>query len=61
MTGEDKVPSSFLLIFEYGKAHVASDAYDEETTECSKPQLDSTGPFPITAGDELVTGMSKPS
>jgi hypothetical protein len=53
MTGEDKVQCSFLGIFGHGKAYVASDAYDDETTECSKPQLDG-----IVAGNELVTGMS---
>jgi hypothetical protein len=57
MTGEDKVHCSFLGIFGHGKAYVASDAYDDETTECSKPQLDGNDPFPIRAGDELVTGM----
>lgn len=56
MTGEDKVHCSFLGIFGHGNAYVASDAYDEETTECSKPQLD--GNDPVMAGDELVTGMS---
>lgn len=52
MTGEDKVPFSFLGIFENGKAYVASDAYDDETTECSKPQLDGADLFPIMAGNE---------
>lgn len=56
MTGEDKVHCSFLGIFRHGKAYIASDAYDDETTECSKPQLD--GNDPVMAGDELVTGMS---
>lgn len=59
MTGEDKVQCSFLGIFGHGKAYVASDAYDDETTECSKPQLDGAGPFPIImAGNELVTATS---
>lgn len=58
MTGEDKVQCSFLGIFGHVKAYAASDAYDEETTECSKRQLDGTDPFPIMAGNELVPGTS---
>jgi hypothetical protein len=58
MTGEDKLQCSFLGIFRHGKAYAASDAYEEETTECSKRQLDGTDPFPIMAGIELVTAMS---
>jgi hypothetical protein len=57
MTGEDKVHCSFRGIFGHGKAYVASDAYDDETTEGSKPQLDGNDPFPTMAGEELVTGM----
>jgi hypothetical protein len=60
MTGEDIVASPFLGIFGNGKACVASEAYDDETTECST-QLEGTDPFPIMAGDELVSGISKPS
>jgi hypothetical protein len=58
MTGEDRVQCSFLGIFGHGKACAASDAYEEETTECSKRQLDGTDPLPIRAGNELVAAMS---
>lgn len=59
MTGEgtEALPSS--IFFGNGKAYAASEAYDDETTECSKTQLCGTDPFPIMTGDELVIGMSK--
>jgi len=42
-------------------AYVASEAYDDETIECSKPQLGGTDPSSTVAGGKLVVGITMPS
>jgi len=60
MTREGTEALPPFVSFNNGKAYVASEAYDDETIECSKPQLCGTDPSTV-AGGELVTGITKPS
>ena len=50
-----------MVFFNNGKAYVASEAYDDETIEYSKPQLGGTDPSSTVAGGELVVSITKPS
>jgi hypothetical protein len=61
MTGEGTEALPPLVSFNNGKAYVALEAYDDETIECSKPQLCGTDPSSTVAGGELVIGITKPS
>jgi hypothetical protein len=61
MTGEGTEALPSLIFFGNRKAYVASQAYDDETIECSKTQLSGTDPSPTMACDELAIGISKPS
>ena len=60
MTGEDIAAPPVLGTFENGKVYVASEAYEDEITDFSKTQVQGTDPSPIIAGEQLVTGISKP-